>query len=111
MLRLAAIVLVWALSCETGSAEVQSWSANQFMPACREYVADTNKYPFGQGSCVGMVVGVTRAHPMICRPAGVSNVQLVRVVIQYVDQRPARHHEDFMELAAEVLQPTWPCRR
>jgi Rap1a immunity proteins len=35
--------------------------------------------------------------------------QRVRVVIQYIDSRPERPHENFFDLAAEALRAAWPC--
>ena len=43
-----------------------------------------------------------------CIPKGVTTNQITRVVIQYIDQRPARMHEGFMWLAAEAIRETWP---
>jgi hypothetical protein len=33
-----------------------------------------------------------------------------RVVVAYIEQRPARMHEKFGLLAVEALQKAWPCR-
>ena len=35
--------------------------------------------------------------------------QAVRVVVAYIDQRPARAHETFEFLAFEALERAWPC--
>jgi hypothetical protein len=39
------------------------------------------------------------------------NNQLVRVVVAYIDQRPARLHESFLNLALEALTDAWPCQK
>ncbi len=36
--------------------------------------------------------------------------QEVRVVVAYIDARPARMHEPFIALALEALQKAWPCK-
>jgi len=36
--------------------------------------------------------------------------QEVRVVVAYIDARPARMHEPFIALALESLQKAWPCK-
>jgi Rap1a immunity proteins len=45
-----------------------------------------------------------------CRPAGVTIAQEVRVVVVYIDARPARMHEPFKMLVVEALRAAWPCR-
>jgi hypothetical protein len=34
---------------------------------------------------------------------------MVRVVVAYIEARPARVHEDFRNLALEALREAWPC--
>jgi hypothetical protein len=41
---------------------------------------------------------------------GPTNGQFMRVVVQYIDQRPARLHENFHNLAHEALRAAWPCK-
>jgi hypothetical protein len=48
--------------------------------------------------------------PVFCPPKGSTGGQAVRVVIKYIDSRPERLHEDFLDLAAEALRTAWPCR-
>ena len=31
----------------------------------------------------------------VCKPADVTNFQMVRVVVKYIDDRPERQHENF----------------
>jgi hypothetical protein len=45
-----------------------------------------------------------------CPATGVTHDQVVRVVIAYIDARPARLNEDFMELATEAMVAAWPCK-
>ena len=112
MLRLIMLVLVTALGCETGSAQSGRNSANTIMPGCREVVAEnyTIQNAANPAFCMGLLVGLASGDPMICIPKEVTYRQAVRVVVQYIDQRPARMHEDFLSLAAEILSATWPCK-
>ena len=41
-------------------------------------------------------------------PLGVTREQAVGVVVQYIDGQPARMNENFVPLAIEALQATWP---
>ena len=49
---------------------------------------------------------------MICVdfPPGVTNSQKIKVVIAYIEARPARLHESFVDLALEALRAAWPCK-
>jgi hypothetical protein len=44
-----------------------------------------------------------------CPPTQVTNGQMIRVVIAYIDARPRRMHEDFRDLVLEALHQAWPC--
>ena len=115
MFRLLMIVLITALGCEAGFAQTDSSaaSANSLIPSCRAF-ADENsssKTPFDDGFCGGVVVGLAYADPTICVPKGLAYRQSVRVVIQYIEERPSRMHESFVELATEALRSAWRCKR
>ena len=110
MFRLSMIALIMALSCEVGFAEDIN-SANYVMKGCRSFASEQrNTDYFDQGYCAGLLVALAYADPKICRPPGVTNYQTARVVVQYIDQRPARLHENFQKLASEALRLTWPCK-
>ena len=64
---------------------------------------------FKAGLCSG--IGRATANNFSCFPVGVTFGQMVRVVVTYIDARPARLHESFLVLAREALQEAWPCQR
>lgn len=64
-----------------------------------------------RASVSGSFWGVTYDRPKVCAPGAVTKGQALKVVVQYIDQRPARMHEDFMKLAVEALQAAWPCKK
>ena len=45
-----------------------------------------------------------------CVPQGVTVRRGVAVLLKYLDQRPQRWHENFLDLAIEAYGATWPCR-
>jgi hypothetical protein len=110
---LGGIVLIAALmlSGETAFA-VDRDSANYVMPGCRSSTADKNTDLFLLGLCHGIISGVLYMSSLlqVCEPDGVTHGQEVRVVVQYIDARPARMHEDFRQLAFEALKAAWPCK-
>jgi hypothetical protein len=88
-------------------------TANEAMEGCRFFLTDTGhatlKQINAQGYCRGAVEALIVAS--YCPPDGVTIGQAVRVVVQYVDNRPSRLNEVFAVLAGEALQVAWPCRR
>jgi hypothetical protein len=62
---------------------------------------------FGVGTIVGLEYLRKGGH---CTPEGVTQGQILQVVIQYIDAQPARMHEDFRKLALEAMNAAWPCK-
>jgi hypothetical protein len=87
-------------------------SANYRMQGCRDFVNQSSG-DFDAGICVGIMnalifVGIPLG---ICKPTQATIGEAIRVVVQYIDARPARLHEDFDMLAIEALRKAWPCQK
>jgi hypothetical protein len=105
-------ILIAALMLSGGSAFAgNSESANDIMPGCRAVVENKNIDIYMRGYCLGLISGVYSMSQGICAPAEATNGQLARVVVQYIDARPARMHEDFRKFALEAMKAAWPCKR
>ena len=95
-------------------AQEDQKSANYWLPFCRQVVEDklNQSDAFNDGACVGFITGLASLGRVVgvCRPEGSTPEQAVRVVIQYLDQRPARTNEKFGTLALEALSEAWPCK-
>jgi Rap1a immunity proteins len=111
----ALLLLATCFASPTAAAED---SANYFLEPCR--AATTDNAPlsgttFLQGVCMGQVVGIAYtayalpAKLRSCWPKGTTHGQAVRVVVAYLDARPARLHENFLDLTVEALHAAWPC--
>jgi hypothetical protein len=111
---LFAIALI--LSATTAGAQ-DFKSGNYRMAGCRAAIADRATY--NSGYCLGLVDGIVfgeAGHDTFCIPGtsagtGVTLMQIVRVVVAYIDARSARMHEDFRTLALLALIDAWPCKR
>ena len=89
------------------------------MAECRE---EAGLIPFSNPSnehsdlahfCLGIIVGLSylgRSDGTICVPVGETRQQAVGTFVQYIDGQPARMNENFVPLAIEALQATWPCK-
>jgi hypothetical protein len=109
---LRGIILAAAIvaSCKASFAE-DVFSANAAMPGCREAENYNSPNIYKRGLCMGIVSTLLDLDPKICLPPSVTNFQAVRVVVKYIDARPARLHESFKVLAGEALRAAWPCKK
>jgi hypothetical protein len=115
-LRVAAVTSLALLAVDSEVAAFND-RATDLLPGCRGVVVASTKFhsateALTEGTCFGIVVGITFADNRICTPSpGSTYEQAIRVVIDYVDKRPARLNEDFTVLAQEALRAAWPCQR
>jgi hypothetical protein len=115
-----------ALTVTAASAE-DLISANGVLPGCRDLVNERHDANRDRvliaGLCAGIIRGIVFMAPSpglgpqdvwqdVClnMPKGVTPTQQIRVVIAYIDARPARIHELFDWLAFEALRDAWPCK-
>ena len=112
-----AAILV-ALTAPTGAADGLR-SASRLLPGCKVAIDDDpTRHSTGveilAAYCLGYVDGLSKlssAAARFCMPAEATVGQLVRVVVKDVEAHPARHNEDFGDLALEALEKEWPCPR
>ena len=85
-------------------------NANSVMDGCRAINSRNNFHDlFLQGWCAGVVSALTDYSGGVCAPEYSTVQQGVRVVVAYIDARPARQNETFNKLALEALKEAWPC--
>jgi Rap1a immunity proteins len=116
----------------TSAAEEDTGSANYRLRYCKDFMTLISNNPrlvspFQSGICVGTVAGIAMTGRLIgvltetettsearlaclAIPEAAPLVQQVRVVVAYIDARPARMHERFDLLALEALRTAWPCK-
>jgi Rap1a immunity proteins len=103
------VVIAAALLLSGGSAFAEdSGSTIYMMRGCREALATPNRDSAISALCVGTIDGVSFGSGT-CFPTGATIEQATRVVVQYIDARPARMQEDFKKLVLEALKAAWPC--
>jgi hypothetical protein len=107
-----------ALTVTVAQAEPDLHSANYLLPFCRGFGELKSSVPFEQGRCAGIISGIAymgsavEASSRVCLniPEAVTPGQAVKVVVAYIDARPAQMHERFVGLAFEALRAAWPCK-
>jgi hypothetical protein len=111
--------LVLASAPGGGENAQKAYSANSRVPGCHGFLDNAGPlFPAGQcdGLVEGIVIGIEmrsmelKAPLPFCIPKAATNSQMVRVVVQYIEQRPQRMHEQFTKLAYEALKEAWPCK-
>ncbi len=120
-----------ALMITTAHAAVEDTNSADFMlPFCRltpnEMSADINKAA-NYGRCLGVVEGISqmfsllqeaqaagaaRLDPLLCTsiPAGITNEQLVNIVVKYGEAFPELVHRPFPVVAMSAMRLAWPCK-
>jgi len=120
------VALALTVTAAEAAQEVDRNSANYVMLGCRNALDPKSvESPYLQGSCVGIIRGIAFVAALLrggsdddphrrwlcaSSPTEATNGQLVRVVVAYIEARPARMHESFPVLALEALRAAWPCR-
>ena len=110
-LTLRGVVLIAALMLSlqgVALAEQNPYSANYVMPGCRAFMKGVSLNSFKQGWCGGLITGLAQMYRR-CMPPQLTQRQLARGIVQYINARPTRMHEDFRDLAVEAMRAAWPC--
>jgi hypothetical protein len=128
--RITASLFSAALALTIAAAAEDTGSANYILPGCQDFLNLKRPHTDRQGFCAGTVAGISFAGKELHRlrpaypseseavtglycldiPEKVTLVQLVRSIIAYIEDRPARMHEPFIALALEALLTAWPCK-
>jgi hypothetical protein len=127
-LLMSVITLVLA-SLGQAHAQQDSGSANDVLPLCKTWLkvaVEGEVEEVGSivkiepirlttsGMCAGFVLGASqtlRMFGLACPPNPVNNEQLVRMVVEEIENHPEQMPEAFSVLASEVIMAAWPCKR
>jgi hypothetical protein len=129
MRRLMVVMALGLATLLQAQAEENRGSANYMLPLCKAWlkiaverdpeaiktILRTDPIRLtSAGMCAGVVVGISetlRILELSCPPDGVTNDQLVRMVVSEIEKRPEQLHEDFIVPASAVMIGNWPCRK
>ncbi len=121
--RNALVLLLAMVPATAATAANNSQSANSIMPGCNAWIAQLSRGStalgsnvFLAGECLGIVGTILyfsrdfSFSSAACPPASVTYNQAVQIVTAYINARPQRIQERFIDLATEALHDAWPCR-
>lgn len=109
---LAVAVVAGLVGTSQATAQPNSDSANYLLEACKQFLAnDVRVDGYKLGVCAGRIKGMMHYNDgvTLCSPPNSTFGQTVRVVVSYIEARPARMHENFIDLAHEAVVAAWPC--
>jgi hypothetical protein len=118
-LRLALVpAMLWISAAQAAlSPSNEQDTARYIMPGCRAFL-DHNTPDKGmallEGVCLGQVraavLGLAARDPnLFCGPSDTPFNEVVRVVVDYIQEQPSRLDETFAFLSEEALLLRWPC--
>ena len=110
-----ALAMLIALSGSTAYAGTQAvprkYQAGFYLEGCKDFVAGRSN--FLSGRCVGAIEVLDELgsdNKSFCPPETVNNIELVRVIVTYIESLPKRLGEGFGLLANEAMAKAWPCK-
>jgi hypothetical protein len=105
------VLLVSALPARP-QAVARSYSAEFYVEGCKDFLAGNSS--FFAGRCVGALEVLDALNDdtkLFCPPEGLTNLQRVQVVVDYIKQRPDRKNADFRLVANQAMAKAWPCKK
>src|SRR5262245_18470298 len=119
-IRAVVSATLFVSATEATAQELLDTSADGMFSGCKAFVEGraTSSKLYAEGNfCSGAVhalagVGEYLSPPewQSCIPANSTGVQLARVVINYIEARPQRMHEDFILLTLAAFHYAWLCK-
>jgi hypothetical protein len=121
---LMTVALAGMLASGAAMAADARFDGNELLPQCQSYIKlidgeKTNDF-FSAGVCAGFVQGVSntvyfysdevKKNQKFCKPDGVTNAQLVRIVVKYLKDNPKDLNEGRMTLVWTALMDAYPCK-
>jgi hypothetical protein len=130
---LISLAVLFVAACAFGKDDQSS--GNYFLKICGPEIAAMDGHDttasdvfsaWQSGVCDGFVKGLDRANSSYnlrltaagqakltyyCKPSRVTNGQLLRVFVSYLQQHPAALQEDAEDLAFDAFSNAWPCRQ
>jgi Rap1a immunity proteins len=116
-------ITLFLFSLVVGSSDgyAATVTANYMLPGCKIVLAEedgtsASRNPFHQGLCLGVVDALSWVSQGLsgpvrsCVPSEVDSVQLVRIVVKYVDTHPQEMQGPFAGLALLAFNEAFPWR-
>jgi hypothetical protein len=128
LFKIVVLVMLTAAVQQAHAQQQNNGSSGHMLPLCKAWLTiadkdveaiknmlrnDPNRLTTA-GMCAGVVIGIEealRTFQLSCPSDGVTNEQLVRMVVSEIENHPERLHEDFVVPASTVMIARWPCHK
>lgn len=92
-------------------AQENRTSGAELLNECRDLTANSGDRIFSQGYCLGAIDAAALLHDRyrFCIPGSRPKLQLVRIVVDYVERHPKSQHLQLAVLASLALTDAFPC--
>ena len=119
-----AVALVGALASDgTMAANGVLRTGNDFITPCKDFISEGGLTPdqsFDAGICAGVIKGVrmslfylgitTPQMSTACIPASITDGQITRIFLKFLDNYPEQLHSDATVLLITSLKAAYPCK-
>lgn len=111
---LATVLLIGTVQAQEAASAQPNLTGAGILPACKEYLKEKPNMGPAEIYCGAVIMTVMtmtnfKGAYLVCIPSGVTMEQGVKVVVSKLEQNPSMLHQDFIMLAAYILNRTWPC--
>ncbi|WP_353740756.1 Rap1a/Tai family immunity protein [Pseudomonas fluorescens] len=100
-------------------------NGSELASMCRSSIQQVTTFksddPIGAGRCFGLIEGTVatvlmvdtqnKAQPRFCLPKNVNTLQMMKVVVKYLDDNPALLNLNEPSLILRAVVDAWPCSR
>jgi len=114
-------IMVVGMLAALGCGEAMAANGNDLLKWCQDVDSDNTatKSSFGSGYCMGTMSTVYTLVNYInsglsvemCPPPEVTNEQMARIVVKYLQQSPEVLHLDAAALTFSALRTAYPCKK
>jgi Rap1a immunity proteins len=103
------------LGASNAYSQENLFSGNKLINGCRALTEPERLKPaiiFETGICNGIFHSLkyVQTH-LFCIPDGVTNMQMHKLIVKYMDEHPELLHRDLLQIAVAALGTTWPCKQ
>ena len=114
MKRTCILLTVMLLLSSSAGAQDVTRGASSMLQHCKNFLGlDSMRIDMMAGMCAGKIIALDDLRNVLpqpwCPPRQVTTAQMIRVVVHYLETRPAPLNENFTHIAMEALKVTWPC--
>ncbi len=123
-MKIALAVLLFSVFCV--NCHAQTTTGEEIQSKCKGLLNRVETAAFAGGFCAGFIDGVLNEHSMweandishkraheykFCFPDNITNDQIMKVFVKYLDDHPEELHKPAAVLLVESMEKAFPCQK